>query len=69
MLTLEQREKLSEEINISAKELDEMWKFCGDNGHDLIKALNKCGKTWRDLNTAAIKTLPGEYERMKKGER
>ena len=68
MMTFEQGEKLMKEMNTTPAELDMMWDACAKAGHSLISQLSKCGKGWRDLNTACIKTLPGEYYKIVKSE-
>ena len=64
MLTFEQGEKLMIEMNTTPGELDKMWDACIKAGHSLITQLDRCGKGWRDLNTACIKTLPREYSKI-----
>lgn len=55
---LKQRNKTDEEMQI-------MWDYCLANGHKLICQLNKCGKTWSDLNKTALATLEVEYNKVK----
>jgi len=64
MLTFEQGEQLMKEISTTPTELDMMWDACVKAGHSLIANLDQCGKSWRDLNPCAIKTLPREYQKI-----
>ena len=66
-MTFEEGEKLLKEMDITTKELDEMWNTCVLVGHPLISKIDKSGKNWRDMNTSAIKTLPKEYNSWKDG--
>jgi hypothetical protein len=68
VMTFEQGEKLMKEMNTTPAELDVMWDACVKAGHSLISQLNQCGKGWRDLNAACIKTLPREYHEIVKPE-
>lgn len=42
-----------------------MWDFCIEHGHPLISQLDRCGKSWVDMNTMALATLEREYEKLK----
>jgi hypothetical protein len=64
MLTFEQGEQLLKEMNTTPAELDMMWDACVKAGHSLISNPNRCGKSWRDMNPSAIKTLPREYQKI-----
>lgn len=52
------------EIGYTADELDSMWNSLVGI-HPLITNLSSHGQTWRNLNKAAIRTLPAQCEKYK----
>ena len=64
MLSFQEGEKLMKEMNTTPEELDMMWDVCLKVGHRLISQFAHSGIGWRELNPAAIKTLPREYQKI-----
>lgn len=52
----------------SHDEMEMMWKYCVEHGHQLISQLNRCGKRWTDMNTQALSTLEREYNKLKEAQ-
>jgi len=57
---------LLEELCTTHEDMQIMWDFCINNGHPLICQLNRCGKSWTDLNSNALATLEREYNKLKR---
>lgn len=57
--------KLLEEHHTTYEEMQMMWDYCLKNGHSLICQLDRCGKSWTDLNKYALATLEKEYNKLK----
>ena len=51
--------------NKTDADMQTMWDFCVANGHGLICQLDKCGRTWHDMNISALATLEREYNKLK----
>lgn len=51
--------------NKTDEQMQEMWDYCVENGHKLICQLDRCGKSWTDLNAYALSTLEREYIKLK----
>ena len=52
-------------IGKTKEEMDEIWEYCVKHKHPLISRIDKCGKSWTDLNTYALRSLEEEYKKLK----
>lgn len=50
------------EINMTASEMDEIWKYMYDKNWK-IKALTNSGKDWSDLTIPGMKSLVEQYRK------
>ncbi len=52
------------EIHKTDDEMQMMWDFCIQKNHPLICQINKCGKSWSDLNVYVLRSLEKEYLKL-----
>jgi len=57
--------KFLKDNNTTEEEMQEMWDYCLESDHKLIVQLDRCGKSWSDMNTQALSTLRTEYGKLK----
>ena len=50
--------------NLTDKDMQTMWDYCIQNKHKLICQLDRCGKSWTDMNINALGTLEREYNKL-----
>ena len=55
------------ELNLTEEDMDRLWQELIDFGYNkTVLALNRSGVSWKGLNAAVIKTIPGQLEKDKR---
>jgi len=62
MATKKEIKEVLKELNLTELDMDNFWEDLKES-NATARLLNKCGKTWRDMNAGVIKSLPTQKER------
>ena len=62
MANKKQIKELLKRLNLKESEMDTYWNELIET-NSLVKQLNKRGKTWRDMNTSIIATIPTQKQK------
>lgn len=62
MATKKQIKELLKQLNLKEIDMDAYWNELIET-NSLVRQLNNCGKTWRDMNTSVIATIPTQKQK------
>lgn len=62
LATKKEIKEILKEISVTEQEMDNYWNELIPL-NSLVRQLNNCSKTWRDMNSSVIKTIPNQKQK------